>query len=96
MNKIVHRSLSSFILHPSSFLSMSAQKFLNVCVVGAAQALVSAAEDNLSVLHHQYFAVDETKLFAFLFKDDVAGFVDHGIFRAQIFQIIHFVGDENR
>ena len=51
----------TFILHPSAFilvLLMSAQKLLNVLIVSASQAFVGAAEDNFSVTHHDYFAVD--------------------------------------
>ena len=49
---------SSFILHPSSFLLVSAKKLLNVWVFSLAQALVSAAKDNVAFKHHHHFAVD--------------------------------------
>jgi len=49
---------SSFILPPSSLLSMSAQKSVNVWIVSFAQSFVGAAENYLAVAHHQNFAVD--------------------------------------
>ena len=47
---------SSFIPHPC--FSMSAQKLLDVLIVGFAKRLVCAAENNLAVAHHQNLAVD--------------------------------------
>ena len=77
----------SFILHPCS--SVSAQKFVNVRVFGFAQGFVGAAEDDLAIAHHQDLAVDETKLFPFFFKHDLAGFVST-VFRRQVFEDCSF------
>src|SRR5687767_4432843 len=45
---------SSYIFHP--FL-MSSQKLLNVGILGPSQALVSSAEDDVTVAHHHHFTV---------------------------------------
>src|ERR1043165_572078 len=49
-----------FFLSPFSFFlsSVSAQKLLDVLIVRAPQALVSATEDHPPVTHHENFAVD--------------------------------------
>ena len=62
--------------------SVSAQKLLNVSIVRFAQRFVRAAKDYLAVAHHQDLAIDETKLLAFRFEYDFAGFVDDRVFRS--------------
>src|SRR5574341_2624018 len=94
--EVQDQAFSSFRPHPSSCLSVSAQKLLNVWILGPAQAFISAAENNLTVAHHDHFAVDEAELLAFFFKDDLTRFVDDRVFRAEIIQIVHFVRDEDR
>src|SRR6185295_19653858 len=90
------QGVSTFPPLSSLSVSVTAQKLLNIGVVRVAQTLVSAAEDNLSVAHHQHFTVDKTKFFAFLFEHNFAGLVDHRIFGTQVMQVVHFMRDEDR
>ncbi len=74
---------------------MSAQKLLYVGIVRLAQRFVCAAKDHLAVAHHQDLAVDEATLLAFRFENHFTRFVDDGVFRSQIIEIVHFVRDED-
>src|SRR5216683_3736350 len=75
-----HRSFSSFIPHPSSFLLVSAQEFLNVRVARVAKRFIRAAENDLSVTYHQDFTVNQAKFLALFFENHFTGFVDHSVF----------------
>src|SRR5260221_13198101 len=44
-----HRSFLSFILHPSSFLLVSAQEFLNIGIARVAERFIRTAENDFSV-----------------------------------------------
>src|SRR6185503_14235386 len=87
---------SSFILPPSSFLSVSPKKLSNVWVLSLAQSLVCAAKNDFSFAHHHHFSVDETKPFTFPFENDLALFVDDRVFRTQVIEVVHFVGHKYR
>src|SRR5688572_33476930 len=93
---ILHPYRLSFILHPSSFLSMSSQKLLNVWILGAAQGFVSTTKNNMALAHHHHFAVDQTKAFAFALKHHLSFVVDHSILCTQILEIVHLVRHEYR
>src|SRR6185503_3311138 len=90
----VMHSYSSIILHPSSFLSVSAKKPLNIRILSLAQSFIGTAKNYLAVFHHHHFAVGQTKPFAFPFKHYLSFFVYHGVLRTKVIQIIHFMGDE--
>lgn len=50
----------SFIIQPSpsSFLSVSAKKLLNVWVPSLAQAFVGTAKNDVAFTHHHHFTVN--------------------------------------
>ena len=50
-------SYSSLILRPSSFLSVSAKKSLNIWIPRLAQSFIGTAKNYLAVFHHHHFAV---------------------------------------
>src|SRR6185437_3285453 len=87
-------SYSSLIIHPSSFLSVSAKKLLNVRILSLAQSFIGTAKNYLAVLHHHHFAVGQTKAFTFPLKHDLPFFVYHGVLRTKVVQVIHLMGDE--
>src|SRR6185436_11666070 len=87
-------SYSSFILHPSSFLSVSAKKLLNIRILSLAQTFVGTGKNYLAVLHHHHFTVSQAKPFAFPLKHDLSFFVYNGILRTKVIQVIHFMGNE--
>src|SRR6266850_2589415 len=87
---------SSFIHHPSSFLSVSAKKLLNVCVLGLPQTFVSTAKNNVAFTNHHHLTVNQTEPLAFPFKHHFSFFIYYCVLGAEILDIIHFVGDENR
>src|SRR5258706_14876574 len=87
-------SYSSVILHPSSFLSVSAKNLLNVRILSLAQSFIGTAKNYLAVFHHHYFAVGQAKAFAFPLKHDLSFFVYNGVLRAKVIQVVHFMGDE--
>ena len=91
---VIILSYSSLILHPSSFLSVSAKKLSYVWVFSLAQRFIGAAKNNLAVLHHHYFAIDQAKPFALPLKHHLSLFVYNRILRTQIVEVVHFVGDE--
>jgi hypothetical protein len=86
-----------FILQPSSFIlsSVSAQKLLNVRVVGLPQGFVSPAKDDIAFTKHHDFTINETEPFAFSFEHHLALLIYHCIFGAEISHVVHFMGDEN-
>src|SRR5437868_14697787 len=75
---------------------MSAKEFVDIRVFGTAQRFVGSAEDDFALAHHHYFAVDETKAFAFALEHDLAVFVDYCILGADVLHVVHLVGDEDR
>src|ERR1700682_6491494 len=91
------RSPPLFTLHPSSsILSLvSPEKSLNVRIGRLLERLVRAAKNYVSLTHHQHLAVDQTKTFAFLFKNHLTLFIHDGVFRTEIIQIVHLVRYEN-
>src|SRR6266851_9509379 len=92
------RGFSSFILHPSSsILSLvSAKKFLNVWVLGVPQTFVSTAKNNVAFTNHHHLTVNQTESFTFPLKHHFACFIYYRVLGAEIFDVIHLVGDENR
>src|SRR6185369_2880035 len=84
-------SYSPLILHPLSFLSVSAKKPLNVRILSLAQSFIGTAKNYLAVLHHHHFTVRQTKTFAFPLKHDLPLFVYHGVLRTQVIEVVHFV-----
>src|SRR5260370_17786761 len=88
--------LFSFLLFPFSFPSVSAQKSMNVRVIGLAQGFVRAAENNLTVANHQNFTVNQTQLFAFLLRVDLTGFIDHSVLRSMVIMLVHIMRVDNR
>jgi hypothetical protein len=85
-----------FILITSSFILslMSTKKLLNVFVVSFTQALIGAAENDVAFAHHHHFAVNQAKPFALSLKYYLPFVVYHSVFRAEVFEIIHLVGNE--
>src|SRR5258705_4070600 len=86
-------SYSSLILHPSSFLSVSAKKLLNVRILSLAQSFIGTAKNYLAVFHHHYFAVGQAKAFAFPLTHDLSFFVYNVVLRAKVIQVVHFISD---
>ena len=52
-----HSFYSSLILQPSSFLSVSAKKLLNIRILSLAQSFIGTAKNYLAVFHHHHLAV---------------------------------------
>src|SRR5690349_18677935 len=75
---------------------MSPEKPLYVRILCATKTLVSAAEYDFALAHHHHFTVNQTQSLTFTFEDYFAFFINDCVFRADVVEVIHFVGDENR
>jgi hypothetical protein len=74
---------------------MTAQKLLDIRILGSSQSFVRAAENYVSVPHHHDFTVDETEPFTFTFENNFAVVVNYRVLRTDVMQVVHLVRDED-